>query len=330
MKQLDDQSTTNQTQPALTLGEELRRRREAAGIDLNEIAAATCIGVRFLRAIEENDFKALPGGLFTRSFIRAYAHHVGMDENAAIRLYFQQTGESEPQLHHPLSEAARAKARPSPWANVAIVLAVLLVLILGGIAGMHHWRRSPSTKQTPTVQTTPVGQTESGSQAPGQLPPTMAPAAEPPPARPESAPPDTVLSPEPSASAAQPTSPPSPVEPSPQMTETPQPPPQSVAHDTLSTETEPTALPTQLDMSIRATGDCWVWVQADGAMPRSENLRSGDRRVFTAKERLIISARNAHHLEVTINGQTVKLPQSGSAIGGVIITPRNLSQFTTP
>ncbi|MEK6324748.1 MAG: helix-turn-helix domain-containing protein [Acidobacteriota bacterium] len=73
-----------------TLGEELRHKREQRGITLAEIAEATRIGTRFLKAIETDNFPILPGGIFTRSFIRAYAKHVGMNEDEAIGLYLQQ------------------------------------------------------------------------------------------------------------------------------------------------------------------------------------------------------------------------------------------------
>ncbi|MEK6406344.1 MAG: helix-turn-helix transcriptional regulator [Acidobacteriota bacterium] len=73
-----------------TLGEELRHKREQRGITLAEIAEATRIGTRFLKAIETDNFSILPGGIFTRSFIRAYAKHVGMNEDEAIGLYLEQ------------------------------------------------------------------------------------------------------------------------------------------------------------------------------------------------------------------------------------------------
>src|SRR5713226_5838962 len=73
-----------------TLGEELRHKREQRRITLAEIAEATRIGTRFLKAIETDNFSILPGGIFTRSFIRAYAKYVGMNEEEAIGLYLQQ------------------------------------------------------------------------------------------------------------------------------------------------------------------------------------------------------------------------------------------------
>ena len=74
-----------------TLGEELKRRREERQIALADISEATRIGTRFLKAIEADNYGVLPGGIFTRSFIRAYARQVGMDEDEAIALYQQQT-----------------------------------------------------------------------------------------------------------------------------------------------------------------------------------------------------------------------------------------------
>src|SRR5437762_8094381 len=74
-----------------TLGEELKRRREERQIALTDISEATRIGTRFLKAIEADNYGVLPGGIFTRSFIRAYAKQVGMDEDEAIALYQQQT-----------------------------------------------------------------------------------------------------------------------------------------------------------------------------------------------------------------------------------------------
>src|SRR5262245_28428654 len=106
-----------------TLGEELRQRREQRAITLAEISEATRIGTRFLKAIETDNFAILPGGIFTRSFIRAYAKHVGMNEDEAIGLYLQQVAGSgaEPQetgepnsAKQPEPTENKSKRIPSP------------------------------------------------------------------------------------------------------------------------------------------------------------------------------------------------------------------------
>jgi cytoskeleton protein RodZ len=61
-----------------TFGERLRSEREARGIGLEEIAAATKISARYLDALERDDFEHLPGDVFTKGFVRAYAEHIGL------------------------------------------------------------------------------------------------------------------------------------------------------------------------------------------------------------------------------------------------------------
>ena len=63
-----------------TFGENLRREREMRGVSLEEIRDATKIGMRALKAMEDDQFEKLPGGIFTRSFIRTYAKYLGLDE----------------------------------------------------------------------------------------------------------------------------------------------------------------------------------------------------------------------------------------------------------
>ena len=98
-----------------TLGEELKSRRENRDISLNDISEATKISTRYLKAIETDNYSILPGGIFTRSFIRAYAKQVGMNEDEAVGLYQQQitaqSGElqaqsaSEQTAHHKIGRA---------------------------------------------------------------------------------------------------------------------------------------------------------------------------------------------------------------------------------
>lgn len=154
----------NGQQETLTLGQELKRRREARGIDLQEIANATRVAARFLRAIEEDDFSALPGGLFTRSFIRTYARFVGMDEEQAISRYYEQIGQprDEPTRLNLAAEGERRK-RISMLTATAISLAVLVVLGLGGWAGWNYWQRR-HVRPSPPVLSEPA-RTETSQQA---------------------------------------------------------------------------------------------------------------------------------------------------------------------
>src|SRR5271154_3417107 len=70
-----------------TFGDNLRREREMRGVSLDEITAATRIATRFLRAIENEQWDQLPGGVFNRGFVRAVAHYLGLDEENTVAEY---------------------------------------------------------------------------------------------------------------------------------------------------------------------------------------------------------------------------------------------------
>ena len=65
------------------------------GITLEEIAEATKIGTRSLRALEEQDFDKLPGGIFNKGFVRAYARYLGLDEEQAVADYLTALSEAQ-------------------------------------------------------------------------------------------------------------------------------------------------------------------------------------------------------------------------------------------
>lgn len=67
----------------------IRRNR---GISLEQIAEATKIGIRSLRAIEGGDFQKLPGGIYTTSYIRQYAKAIDFDETELLAFYRAQMG----------------------------------------------------------------------------------------------------------------------------------------------------------------------------------------------------------------------------------------------
>src|SRR5262245_51603142 len=71
-------------------GSRLREARERKGVSLREIANATKISVRALEALEKNDISHLPGGIFSRSFVRAYAAEAGLDPDETVDDFVRQ------------------------------------------------------------------------------------------------------------------------------------------------------------------------------------------------------------------------------------------------
>jgi len=70
-------------------GDKFRKAREAKELTLDDVSNVTKISPRMLQAIEEENFDKLPGGVFNKGFIRAYAKHLGLDAEEAITEYLE-------------------------------------------------------------------------------------------------------------------------------------------------------------------------------------------------------------------------------------------------
>lgn len=84
---------------------DLTRFRKRAGVSLEQIVQSTKISSRFLRAIEDEQFEQLPGGIFSTSYLRQYAIAIGYDEDALVAYYNQKMNPSEPISKGPQTEA---------------------------------------------------------------------------------------------------------------------------------------------------------------------------------------------------------------------------------
>jgi cytoskeleton protein RodZ len=178
-----------------SFGARLRRERERLGITLDEITSSTKIGTRMLRALEEEHFEQLPGGIFNKGFVRAYARHLGLDEDQAVADYLTASGEAQPpktpedlqpiQLAEVRGEAESGGIARIPWG----VFAVALLIVALGFALWGFYSRATG-KHVATAATAPGSATHASAQEPdaassrvpstatepAQLPPAAAPA----------------------------------------------------------------------------------------------------------------------------------------------------------
>jgi len=129
---------------AATIGEQLRLAREGRGIPLREISDQTRISMHYLEAIETNDYKRLPGGIFNRSFVKAYARYVGYDEKEAIDGYTRylreqgDTGEEVATTPHHSKVYTDAPATRSPILTVVLAIVILAILTVAAL-GVLRW-----------------------------------------------------------------------------------------------------------------------------------------------------------------------------------------------
>jgi cytoskeletal protein RodZ len=66
------------------IGARLKKARKGANFSLQDISDRTKISLRFLAAIENDDFSALPGRVYIFGFTRAFARAVGLDEESLV------------------------------------------------------------------------------------------------------------------------------------------------------------------------------------------------------------------------------------------------------
>ncbi|MBS1860940.1 MAG: helix-turn-helix domain-containing protein [Actinobacteria bacterium] len=131
------------------IGDTLSEARTRRAVDLEEIHAATGIRPRYLRAIEQEDWDALPEEFYARSFIRKYARYLDLDPDPLVADYRRQRGTSGAPGDAPTSPFARTTSRRAEalrrrrwrqgvyaWlaagALVAVVVVVLVLIASGG------------------------------------------------------------------------------------------------------------------------------------------------------------------------------------------------------
>ena len=127
------------TAGTMSFGEELKRERELREISLREVSEATKISMKFLQAIEENQFDLLPGGVFNVGFIRSYAKYIGVDDDEMVNnyLFHMQQLQSEAGEDPSLTTALGAAKTLNPDSRMGWVIAAIVAVVVA--AGLATW-----------------------------------------------------------------------------------------------------------------------------------------------------------------------------------------------
>jgi cytoskeleton protein RodZ len=277
-----------------SFGAQLKKEREKQGVTLEEIALSTKIGTRMLRALEEEHFDQLPGGIFNKGFIRAYARCLHMDEEQAIADYLAATGvtplkkfeenEPAPILEPPPEQNADVSGLP--WGIFAVAL---LIVALGFAAWGFYSRES----QKPTRD----------SASPGVNPPGVSPAATAEQSAPGQKPPESVNS---SASS------PKPAEQTSATAASESAPPQAINTPASASPSQPRpVVPANgtFRVVIKAREDSWLSIFVDGEIVTRALLSAPAQKSVRAEKEIVIKAGNVGALDFEFNGK--KLPTQG-------------------
>jgi transcriptional regulator with XRE-family HTH domain len=128
------------------LGAGLRRAREQSGLTLRHIADETKLSVRALTALETNRIELLPGGIYRRAIVRAYASHVGLDPEKTLRAFLEQHPDDVPTM-------ARFNPPMPVRGRRRVLLAVLSLLsaLIPILAGVFYFTLSARGSDVPQI-----------------------------------------------------------------------------------------------------------------------------------------------------------------------------------
>jgi transcriptional regulator with XRE-family HTH domain len=127
----------------MRFGEELKIERERRGISLDDVAVSTRVSLRHLHALEADNFRELPGGVFNRGIVRSYAEHCGLDVGHTVESFQRALRESgvETELKDDdwiaFAEAVRRGREKNGypnkwrWAGVAGMVVAVLAMAVG-------------------------------------------------------------------------------------------------------------------------------------------------------------------------------------------------------
>jgi cytoskeletal protein RodZ len=307
-----------------TFGETLKRERELRKISLREVCEATKIGLRYLEALEGNRFDQLPGGVFNKGFIRAYAKFIGLDAEALITSYLFDLGvqqnpqpvrpryvgadiEAVPEIPvaKPAPAAPRRQVSPRQWAwagglaaiSLAAAAGVWLIAFRGPSIETRPAGSLPKRSDKAQVGGDPIPSPASSEEKKETLPYDAA--AQPPVlANPEPAPrPETADSAAPGAPAARETA-------------------RSVA---------------ELGLSLSVSELTWISVACDGTQRFNREIAAGDTVRLTCRNEIRLSTPDAGAITMRINGNDcLPLGERGAALDDFLFDRERAADLCPP
>ncbi len=310
-------------------GDRMRREREMRGVTLEEISESTKISKRALQALEKEEFDLLPGGIFNKGFVRAYARYLGIDEEQAVADFVAADAanhELAEENKFPLNVEDRPAQPPlNPKRSITpVILALILLAIVAG--GWTYWNRHKS-QPAAHVDDEPQGSTTSSLP---DKPPEQSPSVQPPqpntneagpPAKPiekkDSTEPEKKTDSSSAPISGQDSNADSENRSSLDSTEKPASPPNASASDSAMQH---------FTVSVKANEDSWISIVADGKTKLQTTLSAEQQKSITAGKELVLVTGNAGGIEVSYNGKPIaplgKTPKKRT----LTFTPQGLKQ----
>jgi cytoskeleton protein RodZ len=272
----------------ISVGETLKRERLKKNLGLEQVSRETKISEKLLEYIESERFDQLPGGVFTRSFVRQYARFLGLDDDELVSELNRQLQPAPPELPSQTRHRDIVVPRVSQWNGVSDRLRprsssmpafILVLLVMMACAGAYTlWQRSRRVEQGDSSSSTAAGMRR--APAP-QIGAGSASRTEMSRAEPDSAPPASAQA--------------DPQQPGPSLRK------QSAAETTAPAASEPGGGP--LHVVITASEPTWISIHSDEKYIYSGTLAASEIKTVDAAAKVRIQTGNAGGIEVRVNGK---------------------------
>jgi cytoskeleton protein RodZ len=286
-----------------SLGSYLRRGRELRKKSLQDISAATKIQLKFLEALERDDYDQLPPVPFVVGFLRAYAQCLSLDPEEIIATYHTRHSSAEGGEGPPLLVAYQVR-RPTRSRLVGVSLFIVAGALGVGLA-LQSLLPHTSDETSPTAVSEVSESLSGNARIDAELPPTVSkvspilPVEPGPPA--SQALPAVIPEVKQEQHAATPSAPPTPA-----VLESPR---------LVPTERSSVDPPSRfLTLQAVAVQDTWLRVEIDGNKRHDVLLNSGKTAHWEAQHHFLMTIGNARGIRLTLNGQEVTLPPGRSNI----------------
>jgi len=162
-------------------GGKLRQARERRGLSLRQIAITTKISAAALEALERNDISKLPGGIFSRAFVRSYAVEVGLDPEETVREFLERFDQEPPpsaaaaaaavpEEERAFQEQQRRATRALTIAGVALVVIVVTAVFFLRNRGKQTPRPADAAATPESAPSPPTAQPAQSARPPAPVP----------------------------------------------------------------------------------------------------------------------------------------------------------------
>ncbi|MGH3000244.1 MAG: helix-turn-helix domain-containing protein, partial [Gaiellaceae bacterium] len=131
------------------LGTSLREARTRQGLDFSQAELATKIRAKYLRALEEEQFDALPAETYVKGFLHAYADFLGLDGQLYVDEY-ESRFVAEGFVDAPAPRRSRQRQRELSFERRAVLLALVGMTVLAALV-IAAWKFGGSSPPAPSV-----------------------------------------------------------------------------------------------------------------------------------------------------------------------------------